>query len=617
MTAETETIAYSYGCPASFDLADDAREQLFLASRLWNRLVKIHREHEAAKAATWVSDRAVAAAQQALDAAEETVTVAYEQIRRSRQEDRTTVPRDDDKAALAAARQARDAAKAARDAARAAALPGLRDAFAAAKKTRLDAVKATYAEFTGLGLGWGTYNDVTRRRFPSAVEKVEQRRKEGLPADLRFRRFDGTGTLTVQVMGGAGIPPRTIPALNSGGHPRSGVMRLEPWTDPAAGRPKGTARHGTMRLAIGRARGTGALPLEIPVVLDRYMPADAEVCEVKVTRFRQGARYRCKVSVMCSQPARPRAGDGGQVAVRLSWRPAGDGWVTVAHIGSQSVLPPFPGTPECPAMVSRKHLVRHRGWSAGQVTAWLGDPDWEDARTSPPSRRWLLDRVVAAEAAHPGETAEVRGKRAAVPGVPVVRLAPGARSAEVFYSAEWRWLLGKDQAIRSVRDEDTDILRDKVTAVLRDDPELAAVLEVTAADVARWRAPRRFAALARRWPEGHPLAGVLAEWRKRDRHLLEYEAQESAQVLARRADAYRCVAAWLCSHASGIVLDGTDLAAEKRAPGDGREDPKGARGARRLMHAAAPGVLRAAVEAAAARRGIPVTVVKEKKGAGA
>lgn len=540
----TRAVTYSYGCPASFDLPEDVIEQIRLANMLWNRLVEIHRAHEAAKAAIWVTDEAVASAQAALDKARSQVAEAREQARESRSADRTTVPRDADRQALAAARAAADAAREERDTARQQALPRLRDKFAEAKKDRITAVKATYPEFTALGLGWGTYNDVTRRRFTVAAGRVEEHRTSGRAADLRFRRFDGTGTLTVQVMGGAGIPARAVPALNSGDHPRSGVMRLEPWRDPAAGRPKGDARHGTLHLAAGRARRLGQLQLKVPVVLDRYMPADADVREVKVTRFRQGTRYRVRVSVVCGEPVPPpRPGSGGQVAVRLSWRSAGDGWVRVAHVGAVAPLPPVPAA------------------AAG-----------------------------------------------------IVRVAAGGLSAEVFYSARWRRLLERDAGIRSVRDENTDILRGKVCAVLRDEPALAEALEVTAADVAKWRAPRRFAVLAARWPDGHHLAETLAQWRARDRHLWEFEAHETAQVLAGRKDAYRAVAAWLCTAASGIVIDGTDLAEAKQAPGEDREDPEGARGSRRLLHSAAPGELRQAVEAAAGRRGIPVTVVKKTTG---
>jgi hypothetical protein len=392
-----------------------------------------------------------------------------------------------------------------------------------------------------MGLGWGTFNDIAKPasgRFDRAVKRVDEARMQGHAAELRPRPFDGTGTLTVQVMGGTGVSPRTIPALNSGTHRRSGVMRLAPWADPAAGRPKGRARHGTLALTIGRSRDFGPLQVEIPVVVDRYIPADAEVREVKVTRFRQGAHHRIRIAIVCTQPSRPRPGDGGPVTVRLDWGAAVGGWVAVAHVASATPLPPVP-----------------QGASS------------------------------------------------------IVRVAEDRMKADVFYHPAWRKLLGRDRDIQSTRDQNLNTLKDRIAAALQSDPSLAATVRADPAAVGRWRSPNRFAQIAARWPTDHPLHGDLAGWRARDRHLLEFQSHESAQVLAARKDAYRCVAKWLSEAASAMEIDDTRIAAARRTPPDDQEDPHAARGTRRLMHDAAPGELRASVLSAAARRGIPVTTM--------
>jgi hypothetical protein len=553
----TETLVYQYGCPAWYDLppqlatgswpAEAGCEgpqgppgQLLLASRLWNRLVEVQRTHEKEKAAIWASVPEVAAAQAAHDAAQASLDACYARIRASRRPDQTTVPRDDDKAALAAAKAASVAARATRDAARTKALPGLREQFTAAKQARTEAIRPLYGEFTAMGLGWGTFNDIAKPaagRFDRAVKKVDEARAQGHAAELRPRPFDGTGTLTVQVMGGTGVPPRTIPALNSGTHRRSGVIRLDPWADPAAGRPKGKARHGTLTLTIGRSRDLGPLQVEIPVVVDRYIPADTEVHEVKVTQFRQGARYRVRIAIVCTQPFRPRPGNGGPVTVRPDWRAAGGGWVAVAHVASATPLPPVP-----------------QGASS------------------------------------------------------IVRLADDRMTADVLYHPAWRKLLSRDRDIQSTRDQNLDMLKDRIVAALQGDPSLAAVVRADPAEVGRWQSPAGLAQLAARWPREHPLHHDLARWRTRDRHLLEFQAHESAQVLAARKDAYRCVAKWLSEAASMLEIDGTRIAAARRTPPDDQQDPHAARGERSLMHDVAPGELKAAVLSAAARRGIPVTI---------
>jgi hypothetical protein len=80
----TESLVYQYGCPAWYDLppqlvtgswsVEEGYEgpqgplgQLLLASRLWNRLVKVQQTHEKEKAAIWASVSKVAAAQAAHD----------------------------------------------------------------------------------------------------------------------------------------------------------------------------------------------------------------------------------------------------------------------------------------------------------------------------------------------------------------------------------------------------------------------------------------------------------------------------------------------------------------------------------------------------------------------
>jgi hypothetical protein len=539
--------------------------QLWLASRLWNALVEIEHAHEDAKAEIWRSDPACAAAMDALAACDADMQAVAEQARADRSRDRTTVPRQDRSAAHAEAAARRREAKAGLDSARAAAIGSLRPAFTGAKATRNAAVKAQYRQFAQeRGLGWGTHNDVVRRRFPLAVKAVERERKAGHPAALRFARFGGTGTLTVQVMHAAGVPPRTVPALNSGQHPRSGVLRVTPWQDPGAEgrRPKGAERHGTLRLTAGRSRAAGPLAVEIPVVLDRWIPAGADVLEVKVTRRRTGSHARLSVAVVCQVPEPEPVTSGPAVAVRLSWKSAGDGFVTVAHAGSPVPLPPAP--------------------------------------------------------------ASLAG---------VVRVAAGGLSAEILHSAGWRRLLGRDDAIRSVRDENLGAIRDAAAGAMKASPDLCAAIaerrarawrgqgrdgdppEVTAALVSRWRSHRRMGWLARDWPQDHPLAGPLEAWRARDRRLQDFEANERAQVLACRKDAWRCAAAWLCQEAGSLVIDAVELPALKEAQDAPGEDPHQARAGRRQMHSAAPGELREAILAAAASRGIPVTEVKRREGA--
>ena len=73
------------------------------------------------------------------------------------------------------------------------------------------------------------------------------------------------------------------------------------------------------------------------------------------------------------------------------------------------------------------------------------------------------------------------------------------------------------------------------------------------------------------------------------------------------------MAAWLCSSAGSLVVDGLGLAGIKEAPDAPDEDPEMARAGRRQMHSAAPGEFREAVLAAAKARGADVTEVKRAR----
>lgn len=557
------TRVAAYGTPYWADPGPEVIAQLRMATQLWNKLVEIERAHEEAKDAIWLSVPAVKDTAAALEDARAALSAAKERMLAARSQDRTTIPRREDASHLAQLRDGAATCAKRLTAARKEASAALQPAFAAAKAERATAIKATYPDFVqGRGLGWGTYNDIVRRRFPAAVAKVEERRKAGLPAQLRFRRFDGTGTLTVQIQHQAGAPPRTLRALNSGVHPKSATLSMTPWRDPGEGRPEGAERHGLLRLAAGRGRGHGPLRLELPVVLDRYMDAAADIAEVKLSRRATAGQYRWHVAIAYRLPAPGPRQSGVTLDVDFGWASGGtDVGLRVARVswGSQPPGPPPDGI--APLVV-------------------MGD------------------------------------------------------CIEIWMPAQWRHLAGRPDAIRADRDDLFNMIRDKASGVLSADAGvLAAVARsnaeswaaagregeppaITAATVSRWRAPRRLAMLAGVWPQEHPLAADLEAWRRRDRHLHEFEAHERAQILSRRTDAYRKVAAWLAGSAREIVIKDIDVAAIRRVPDVGGEDTFEARGSRRQIHFAAPGELRAAIESAARARGVHLTCRTEERKSG-
>lgn len=534
-TWEGQTLVYRYGCPSWAQLGDDAMGQLRAAHNLWNELVAIDRRHGEVLEAIRLLDQGVEEATVELAGAEEWLEAVLAQAKRERQRGRSTKPREATRVALAAAkaevRQARKRRKVALAESRLTRRPLER----LAEQARRGAVQATYEPFCQSGpfLSWATFNDV-KDSFEAARKRVLAARSQGKPAQLRFRRWDGTGTLAMQVMH-YGDTPRSPEELSNPEGRYSGVTVL-PWARPDewASMSRSEQRHAgrqSFHMSLTRGRSVG-----VPVVMHRPVPSGADVTYVRLTRRKVGSHYRLSVAVTFRLPAVEEKRSGASTAVYSRWASAGDGTVTVARVASSRPLPPVPRD---------------------------------------------LEGFVALR---------------------------GVSEADVYFPAGLRRLLGRDDGIRSRRDDLLDALRVDVCKALAD-PALADHVEATAAEVARWRAPSRFVRLARRWPVDHPLVEVLEAWRQRDRHLWDFEGHERDQVVARRRDAWRKVAAWLCESSQVLVLHDLDMATVRKSAEVGAEDTFEARAGRRQMQLAAPGELRHAVKVAAGQRGVQVLMV--------
>jgi hypothetical protein len=134
-------------------------------------------------------------------------------------------------------------------------------------------------------------------------------------------------------------------------------------------------------------------------------------------------------------------------------------------------------------------------------------------------------------------------------------------------------------------------------------------------ELRRWQSPRRFVALAlalRDTPPGQvaEAAQRLEAWRRKDRHLWEWETNERRQLLARRNDAWRRVAAWLAGQAGQVLLDSWALSPLRAVPDVAAPDNLQAQAARANLVLAASGTLRAAIQNAAQARGVPMSAPK-------
>ena len=167
--------------------------------------------------------------------------------------------------------------------------------------------------------------------------------------------------------------------------------------------------------------------------------------------------------------------------------------------------------------------------------------------------------------------------------------------------------------VQSLRDDKLNGLRAELVAWLQAHPKAAGRLEAAPADVAKWRSPSRFAALAIRWRDDRQagdkkIVARLEGWRRQERRLYERVANTSHKLAGRRREAYRVLAAQLCRAYGTVVVE--DMAIPKltrpgpaEAPTDQQADL-----ARRQAGLAAPGLFRSVLATTAKREGVRFVV---------
>ncbi|HEX7106236.1 MAG TPA: hypothetical protein VF218_09735, partial [Acidothermaceae bacterium] len=294
-----------YRFAAHGDLPAAAVDELRRAHDLKNQLVEIERRHAERVAEIWSRWPEVAAADEQVAAAEQRVAElaaeAAEQRKSAR--DRATPLAA---AQLRAARAELRAAKARRRDIKSLVYAAAKPQLAEARAKRRREIKATYRQAIDGGLYWATYNDVVAGH-DTAVRRVAEIRKQGRPANMRFRRWTGEGTLTVQLQRQAGDPPRTPATLADPAVSRwRNVAVLTPSHDPAVwetmtrGQRRRAAR-GTLRFRIGS--GAAKDVVSIPVIVHRPIHPDADITMIRITRRRVGPKWRVWVSVVARVPA--------------------------------------------------------------------------------------------------------------------------------------------------------------------------------------------------------------------------------------------------------------------------------------------------------------------------
>lgn len=528
---EQEWTARVYRFAIHGDLPTEAIEELHRAHLLQNQLTETYKRYEERVQEIWKQFPELQRIEERFAALDAELTELVEAAKQQRIQARSTkidgTLRDQIKTKRAEIRELRAERRDAKTRTYLLAKPLLTDA----RNDRRAYTKSLYRVSVDGGLYWANFNEVTAHH-ETAIRQLSAARKAGKPADLRFRRWTGEGTLAVQLQRDAGRPQRTPALIASDRSPWRNVFSLSPAHDPAAwaemtrGEQRRAAR-GIARFRIGS--GDTAKMIEMPVIVHRPIPPEADIAMVRITRRRLAGRFKCFVSVVVRLPSIPQRTEGQVVTLHAGWRSLGDGNIRVA-VAAGVKAPP----------AELRDVVRSHD-------------DWH----------------------------------------------------EIVVPSSWGNVAANGEKLQSQRDSNLDAVRAALLEWLADHPQDDENL----AHVAKWRSPRRFVNLAMKWKDDPPedseeIMELLWAWKRQDRHLWEWQANERAQLVDHRTDTWRKVAAWLVQDAAVVVTDGWDMRALTTIPSVEDVDEYQARAARVNRAISAPGLLRERLSVTAVREGV-------------
>ncbi|MEY1677676.1 hypothetical protein AB4Z55_26240 [Gordonia sp. ABKF26] len=546
VTVVTMGVHYRWEFPEALSV------QLRLAHDLREDLVAAQIAAEAKVSAVWSQYQQIAELEAAVAGAQTEVDEAMAVVAEIRAQSRKRVggaPAEQVKQARAQLKELRARRRAEIGKARVVADPQIREIYAAMYATQ----KQLYRLYcTDGNLYWSTFNSVVADH-KTAVNRVKKARQQGRHAQLRPHHFDGTGTITVQLVRTADQPART-PQMLANPDSRFRNILVVPWTEPQvwAQLSRGEQRRAgrvTVRMRCGSLNGVPQW-IEIPVQQHRMLPADADITMARLTVTRVSDRFTAQLSLVAKLDDPSPRQSGPDVAVRLGWRedPADPEAIVVANWRSSTTL-------EVPETV-RELLTVNDGATTGTIR---------------------LPGSVASQVAYANRLASQRAHELAAIREQLVA-----------------WLTEHGPLPHPAPGSD----------------------ELTATEVARWMSAARFATLESRWREQPPagaaaIVEALSQWRRRDVPMWRRQAHSRLKALRRRRDFYRQVAAVVSATAGRVVVDDTSLSqiAAIAALPDGELSREVRQRIAHRRTVAAPGSLRELLIAAATRDGVPVTTV--------
>ena len=351
---------------------------------------------------------------------------------------------------------------------------------------------------------WSTYNHLMTTVKRSGAEP-------------NFHKFDGSGHLVMQIQNGMSA------AEAFSGEDRRLVIESHPkgvWVD-------GTRRPRKLGTAIAHFRVDSTEKTEdqkggqpvwavVPFVMHRPIPEDAAIKFVHLIRRRIGTHSKWEIQFMLSRAsgwAKPDRAQDGAVGIDIGWRLMEDGSLRVAYWkGSDDAEGELRLPPHWLPELSKTEDIR----------------SIRDEKLFDPIRPWFAEELKKLEAAHPGEKEE------------------WSKKAEELKDPE------------------------ELSAFIKTNP--VAWLLCATENLIQWKSQGRLAGVVIRWrenrfPGDEGLFNVLEEaWRKRDKHLYEYERNLADQLQNFRANLYRNFAAQMRRKYRLAVIEDIDLRKFHRLP---------------------------------------------------
>lgn len=339
ITVHTMGVHYRWQLPQCLG------RQLRFAHDLREDLVSLQLVCDEDLRAIWSSYPAVAAAEKEVAEAEELAANVAEAIKAERIRLRSKKVGED---LASSQRTARSALTSARQRRREA-IAAVKDEAASRRTDRLGRLradqKALYTQYCQEDdLYWATFNSVFNRHATS-VKRINSARAQGRPATLRHHRYDGIGTIAVQLQRQAGMPPRSPALLADPDGTYRNVLHI-PRPDPAAWQAMSRARRRqagriTVRMRCGSADGQPEW-IELPVQAHRWLPEDADITGAELTITRTAGQQSARLAVTARVGEPDPVGSGRPtVAVHLGWRPVDSGTAVATWRTDQPItIPP-------------------------------------------------------------------------------------------------------------------------------------------------------------------------------------------------------------------------------------------------------------------------------------